>query len=776
MSDSEQSSPEPQVTAGEIGADVADQMRQLSQSQISPPPAPPLFDPGAAYGIVPPQGFPSLSGDIGDISSPDDQIRVPSIGRSAKTLEDLYESYPRIGDGSHFIRIERKKPEIWDNVRISGFLDDLGEQISMQEFAERYGGGEYLVTVRGPVKNSLDSDGRVKTRSLEAVTLKFPGLPKRAAQMTAGDDMQRGLGMGMQPMNQLVVDQFRGQQEEKRRLEQRLEEIQRQSYAANTRGMDPAIMQALTSASEKRADEAKSAQAETISELRRQTARKDELLEQKDTEVQKLRQQVLDIQREATARIHEEESKQVRELKERHERDLAQVKDDHARSIERITEEHRRSMKEMADRQADDRNKTERDYSQERERSREDVARREATLKGDYDRQIQLMTQNYESRLTEAHRQNEREMASIKDQRDREISSMREIMESRAKTAESMASTRVSLLEAEIARLRTEHNALKRENEDMRTKTYKDPIQAVNEAHQLAAQTGFIGAQAEEKEEEFDWKKGAFQAVKEVINKVPEIAGKIEEARGRNRGGPPPQMAGYQPQPQQLPPGAHPQQPQARPQQRQRGGYAQPPPGVAFIPTPQWQQRPNVPMAPGDAPPLPPQIFGPPRANPAPKPMYIGQTPQPKQAPVPIAGQQLVGEPSGDIGFIDANKVRQEQIPQPIPSEQQVQPVAQPPQETVNAGGIELSEEQVMGFVSRLDEVIASGIVPPQAFAQGLVEQIGKDSARAIIASADPEQLVNGLAQMPGSNKSAIVTREGRDYVQKLWGEVAKLV
>jgi hypothetical protein len=140
MADSEQVSAETSVSASDIGQDVADEMRRLSETRSAvSAPAPPLFDPAAAYGIVPPQGFPSLSGDIGEFSSHDDRIQVPSIGRSAKTLEDLYESYPKIGDGAHFVRIERKKPEIWDNVRISGYLGDLHEQISMHDFAERYG-------------------------------------------------------------------------------------------------------------------------------------------------------------------------------------------------------------------------------------------------------------------------------------------------------------------------------------------------------------------------------------------------------------------------------------------------------------------------------------------------------------------------------------------------------------------------------------------------------------------------------------------------------------
>lgn len=116
--------------------------------------------------------------------------------RKAKNLEDLMAMFP-IGDGEHYIRVERKSPSTWQGSPCKGQQRHLERQASLDEFVKEYGGGEYKLTAYGPpsVNASIDHEtGRIKAVALSddvSLTIAYTaphGTPPRAAFPQLDDD------------------------------------------------------------------------------------------------------------------------------------------------------------------------------------------------------------------------------------------------------------------------------------------------------------------------------------------------------------------------------------------------------------------------------------------------------------------------------------------------------------------------------------------------------------------------------------------------------------
>lgn len=107
--------------------------------------------------------------------------------------------------------------------------------------------------------------------------------------------------------------------------------------------------------------------------------------------------------------------------------------------------------------------------------------------------------------------------------------------------------------------------------------------------------------------------------------------------------------------------------------------------------------------------------------------------------------------------------------PQAAAAQPEQQPAPQQPQ-------VAIPDEAAQEFLGRLNEAIDSGIVSPAQFAEGFVERVGPDMARGLVQSLTPQKLIEGISSEPGGDQTAIVTLEGRKFVDALWVETAKLV
>ncbi len=66
-----------------------------------------------------------------------------------QNLLDVYARYT-IGDGQHFIRVERVEPKVFQTFSCAGYLGEIREPMTEEEFAVAFGGRSYLLQVYGP--------------------------------------------------------------------------------------------------------------------------------------------------------------------------------------------------------------------------------------------------------------------------------------------------------------------------------------------------------------------------------------------------------------------------------------------------------------------------------------------------------------------------------------------------------------------------------------------------------------------------------------------------
>lgn len=76
--------------------------------------------------------------------------RKPAASTAIASLEDLYAAFPEIGKGDWKLRITRFEPKSFRGHQTAGFLCELYDRISLEEFRNRFGGGVYQVLVMKP--------------------------------------------------------------------------------------------------------------------------------------------------------------------------------------------------------------------------------------------------------------------------------------------------------------------------------------------------------------------------------------------------------------------------------------------------------------------------------------------------------------------------------------------------------------------------------------------------------------------------------------------------
>jgi len=779
----------------EVANDAVEELNRIHAAQQfdAIPDTPSGFDPSYGMTEAPVAYAPVVSpGPAPVMTAPEPAL--PS-SRELKTLEDLYDAYPEIGNGSYHLRVVRKHPTNWQNLRIAGFLSDIHEQITLVEFASRFGGHTYEVSVRGPGRSStVDSKGETLTRTLVTIRVDIPGVPKMLSpsQNGAGSQMSSAnsfFGAGAGPHPTVQIRRMDLEAEADKRREERERDINQR--LSNQQGLDPHIFQQIEEAASRRGDEARSASLDIIAGLREHNNRMIDTVAQKDVIIQKLREDIVLVKTESANRFREEETKQVRELKERQDTEIRRIKEDQASIITRAQSEHQRAINELTERAQREREQIQRVEQSERERLRDDANRRESSLQEEFARRETSMRADYEARTRESDRAQERELRSVKEMRSQTIESIRSSESGKAVLAEKTASLQKGMMDHRVSELIAQVNSLTRQNDEMQAKYHKTPMEAVREAHEIAEATGFGGGGGVS-EEPFDWKKGAVGAIQGLIEKAPEIARGLGDARQQNQHA----VARAQQQAQharvaaarshqvrqqrmaQAPPSMV-QRTQAietvgGPQPRQSRPVA--PPGMGPQPR-TWDQSPGPPE-PGTDSGMPGVMQGPPMGATEPLAHNLGSPPPPPSSAMPIAGGNPVESPGSPLQphtGEEENKVSEQAQAQPPPA----QAVAEPQDVDVpqkDGSSVNITQEQVMKFAQQLDLAISSGIVSPAQFAKSFIEEAGPDVTRTIMGLMTPDQLVDAIASEEGSASTSIVTRDGREFVRALWAETAKLL
>lgn len=173
-----------------------------------------------------------------------------------------------------------------------------------------------------------------------------------------------------------------------------------------------------------------------------------------------------------------------------------------------------------------------------------------------------------------------------------------------------------------------------------------------------------------------------------------------------------------------------------------------------------------------DSPP-PPEKAGPPLQEHAPDllaPAAFGREDGPDRSPNPADDVPLAPQPDPpavppqELGYPDEHAA----VAEAGSADSSSDPAVTPPPE--------VTEEMIAVFAEKLDDAIASGLVSPGAFAKGFIEEVGPDATGHILRSIGPDELVDAVSSHESAAGTAIVTRDGRQYVRDLWASASALL
>jgi len=721
------------------------------------------------------------------------EFQSPRRARDIRTLDDIYSAFPDIGSGSHYLSVYRKSPKQYGGFHVSGFLDDVHQQITLKDFAEKYGGHQYEVHVIGTPRSSvLDNSGRIQQRTLATVKLEIPGAP-----IFTGVHLDRGKGNGDGNMKDILgaqvnpnveITRIRTADDKDRRREER--EFREQQQANSIpHGIPVEMLTEIERSSDKKIEMMTRVHENVIEGLKRTIEESREEAREKAAELNQLREQLVTERTTLRDQLHEQETRQVKELRQRHEEEVRRIERDQNENRNRLLEEQVRQVGDVNDRAQRERDQLQKTTEMDRERSRVDAERRESMLveehrrketatREQYEQQLNNMQRQNESRLADLQRSTERELTASQNMTMREIESIRSTETNRSSMTESSARMQIGLIEQQLNQANSSFESASRELEEMRTKLIKDPITAIKEAHELAAATGYGGAA-----KEGDWKSEVMSALK-VIG--PEVAKSLGAAREQNQQAGAIAQAQQQQHPQLGAPTMTPQPQRAAPQrqgvnQRERLGAPRPP---------AWQA------------PTTPNHFGvKPRSAATPAP-FTGGVP-PEMTPLEMPPGMQSGDDDDDDGMqfnapavvatvqeMQKTELPPEQqvvastpVPPPPeqtqaqpepPQEQQIQITPEQQQQAAQSLMQKLKEEDIDKFVASMEMAISSeGAVTEEAFAKNFFDQIGPETARDLIIALQPEVLIEAAKQ---KGSAVIPTREGQKFLRNLWQEIAKLV
>jgi len=812
-----------------------DDAEQFQPSPAAPPPIsrytapmpppqraymPPMYaSPGGPGGPPAQRAAPPMPAVVPTQAAPHDPTwGAPQTAKDLKTLEDLYAAFPAIGDGQTCLRIERTQPKVHQNHSVAGWLGDLHEQIPMEEFAYRYGGQKYTVSVMVPVRGRVNPTGgehmpmrraaHVEVtipgppamgtipREEDAMAGRMPGLPGRSMQYYPGQDPTEV---------QLKRLDIEAQERERQSVEQR-ELRQQMGFAQRP---PEAVFEAVREQAQHTVQMAEKNAQEKVAILQRQN---DTLLasySDKEKELSAARTQVLELQRQLGEAKYHTETEAVRSLKERHETELRKNNELHAQEMGRLTETHRGQIAEMSQRNNDDRQRLIEAETREKDRIRGDARDRESALHADVERRERLAKEMTDARVADIQRQLEtqltllrdttqRELQSAKDAHNREMNAVRTAEEMKTALSKETASIQVGSVQDRLQRAESDAARHRQEADELRSKVNKPFPEAMREAREVGMMIGLVekgeGAAAGP-EEELDWKKVAAGAVKDLIGQAGPTLKSVMEMRSANQQQ---QQVAQQQQAQQqayaqqqmasqqsyggyMQPGQPPQQQQ--PQQQVMAGRPAPRRRFAMAPPPAWAQAPGPPP-PGSAPMAPPPSVVAPYGNPptaayiqAPPMSAVMMQPQsfgPADAPVgedlrishsPLDGPSPTAD--GAAAAAEAARMRGDGQRPPRPYEQDVpfpEPAAaQAPAQPAQGGYV----SQFSGFQQPYAPPERVIVPPPSAQAGAVPEltsdqiasfitQLGQASASGIVP---PAAFAKGFVEQAGAPVAADLLR-----------------
>lgn len=669
--------------------------------------------------------------------------------RNLETFEDLYATFPDIGDGTWRLRVVRLAPKAFGGQQTAGFLGYLDEKITMDDFALRYGGARYDVGVIGPAGRP-DDQGVQPPRQLTSIEITVPGPPNL---YPSGDDMslqgpRTGYAMPLQQAEHPNVQTKRMEIEAKER-----ERDRELMLKANT--TPEHVVNAIKDQAKETVADIKSMADVTNGLLREQNQGLIAKIVSQDNELRDLRNESVALRAKADSAAREAEVTTEKRMRETHETLIKNLTEAHRKEIDTLKEQHRSALDALKashdSTMAADRERHRNELtsistqhntlintmtsqhttamSQAATQYSTDLARRDA----DANTARIAAKQQADDRLSDLDKSYQRELSAIRDERNKTVDSIKAQFASTEKISEQGATMRVTLAEKESERLRLLVEKLEKEIEKVRKETTKTPVEYLTEAGTVARDLlGMVRAdeiEQPDKEEKFDWKTEAAKAVIGAVGKIPETAQKVAEG-----------LANVRERNAQV-------HAEARQMAEQQGRGGAPALGGG------GGRR-------GRRGPPPPQPW-----------MDANGIPEPYAGPV-VGAEVPFQAPYAPIK-------REPERPAPTAAPVQQQQTAPTSQPTVPAeGGPQHAQQQegLVRFIEALELHIRSKVASPRQFAQEFINQVGPEQTAEFIRLNSADNFLAHIENtLPEGQNTPITTRDGRAYVKQVWIEAAKI-
>jgi len=723
---------------------------------------------------------------------------------SVVSLEDLYDSFPEIGKGDWKLRITRFEPKSFRGHSTAGFLCELYDRISLEEFRSRFGGGVYQVLVMKPTTQNEGTLSDYKTA--KDVRFRVSGDPNIGGDSASTISIPDGSGnVNTQVETQRMQLDARERDRlhlDRQRAEEKADRIQRDlvpNFYETTKRMVDDVQGLKTAQIEFWRDEADRIRQELIAVKNGAQSE----VSQKDAEIRRLQEEIIELKQKATAttlavetkvvsdmrvsydariaELKDQSASQLREVRDRADEERRRIMDENSKKLDDISKDHRRIVEDMTRRNDEERRNYESAQTLERERLREDSRYRIDQITAQKQAEVTQLRETFDQRIADLRLSTDRELQSVRDMTAREIESIRQSERAKSTLARESAEMKREAVKAEEQRIRSEVADLRRENSDLRdrldqerAKQHKDPMTAIREIREMGAELGLVDASiaSEKPEGESNSTMAQFLGLaRQAFDSAPQVLEKIMQARKDQADSmlQAQQMQMAQQQQMQMAQQQQMQQGQAQAreiQQRQVRQLAAP-----QTQAPQAQQA--VSRQARYAPPAAPVSQSANSAPPSREAMSspFGSAYSPPTSPVPFAPT-----PSVMASPLQAQVASESTMQASGSVESQLAVVGSPSMASPsNTTSSQVPSEKTAGdtgaliieFFQKLEGAVANKVLSPETFAIGVISEIGPEQTAMLLGQFKPQDIVETAQQL--SANTAIATRDGQRFVANLW-------
>lgn len=675
------------------------------------------------------------------------------------TFADLMNEYGRaIASGNAYIYVNRKSPAVYDGVRIKGVQRSIREQITMQDFMENYGFGDYELIVYGPSqRGGFKYDpitGHAVYRKLTKpilVTVPHGYIPNLDA-VSEGEEQEmlgaRGQGPVSLPMarrstnadakiheTELTFDERARQREEEKEERRKKEEQDRlreekqvqNSLARELTASHKQQMEQLSISHESQMNMMRDSLAKTQEELKllreRPNRSEGEVLANSlsailpavtqngslNTEQVQQIERAAAADRERSIESHRQEIQRMQQsLQAETERATRSIDEERRRADERVTEAQRR---------AEDRVREFRDQSDTRVREVEQRSEKISNeTRTDCDRRMADMQRNFDSRMQDVDRAHQQELRSKTDAHETRIEALR-----------SAHQVEMGTKDAELTRVREELS-------QARTEAGKSLSDRINEFSETAEGLGYSKDSGDDTPK--DWKAMLADTGGQVVQRLPEILDAVQNTiRARQ-----PQAGAFAPS-RQLPP----------PVQGREGSIAaERTMAFATEDGPQYDFSEGgdspTPIYPNEAP-----------SGPSRRPVPIDGSSRPQQTPGPPMPSEPAEPPPA------AYKAPPPQTQAIVAQEASASP--NPPTEA-QPQDQQVTDSQIVEYSQLFTAAFDQG-ASPEEYSAAMLNQFGAPMVTEVVKGLSPERILHVLQQHQPEN--ALLRRDGQQFLRQVW-------